>query len=144
MENKKHIYSTSIEQFVKFIIVGISNTIISFLLYAVFRYLFQKLQLFEKEYIIASVLSFLLSVLWSYYWNNKFTFKKVENEFRIVWKTILKIYVAYSFASLLLNNVLLFVFVEEYNISKDIAYLMCIVITIPINYFLNKFWAFKS
>ena len=52
-----------------------SNTIISYLLYVVTLLIVSKSGV-KFDYIIANIVSWLLSVLWSFYWNNKFVFKK--------------------------------------------------------------------
>jgi putative flippase GtrA len=38
----------------------------------------------------------------------------------------------------------LFVFIEFFNISKYIAPFFGLIITIPLNFILNKLWAFSS
>ena len=52
--------------------------------------------------------------------------------------------VAYAGTGLILSNILLFVFVEKCCISKYIAYIFSIIITIPINFLINKYWAYKT
>ena len=60
-------------QFVKFGIVGVSNSVISYILYVVALLFLQNFNVFPTfDYIISQVISFLLSVLWSFYWNKKF------------------------------------------------------------------------
>lgn len=62
----------SFMQFIKFGIVGLSNTIISYVLYAITLLLLQKNMLFPKtDYLLAQIVAFVLSVLWSFYWNNR-------------------------------------------------------------------------
>ena len=64
-------------QFVKFGIVGLSNTVISYVIYVGTLILFQKNNLIPSvDYLVAQVIAFILSVLWSFYWNNKFVFEK--------------------------------------------------------------------
>ena len=59
-------------QFVKFGIIGVSNTVISYVIYIVSLLVLQKNSLFETtDYLLAQILGFLLSVLWSFYWNRK-------------------------------------------------------------------------
>lgn len=62
-------------QFVKFGIVGGSNTIISYVLYAVSLLGIQKVEVFPKiDYLLTHIIAFVFSVLWSFYWNNKMVF----------------------------------------------------------------------
>ena len=55
-------------QFVKFGIVGLSNTVISYVIYVGTLILFQKNNLIPSvDYLVAQVIAFILSVLWSFY-----------------------------------------------------------------------------
>lgn len=129
------------KEFLQFGLVGVSNTIISYLLYVVTLLLVSKSGV-KFDYIIANIVSWLLSVLWSFYWNNKFVFKKEEGEKRNIWAALFKTYVAYGFTGLILNNILSVLWVSVLHISKMLAPIINLVISIPINFFMNKLWAF--
>ena len=121
------------KEFLQFGLVGVSNTIISYLLYVVTLLLVSKSGV-KFDYIIANIVSWLLSVLWSFYWNNKFVFKKEEGEKRNIWAAL--------FTGLILNNILSVLWVSVLHISKMLAPIINLVISIPINFFMNKLWAF--
>lgn len=130
-------------QFVKFGIVGLSNTVISYLIYVISLVIIQKLELFPRvDYFIAQFLGFVLSVLWSFYWNNKYVFRNNEGQ-RNILQTLLKTYMSYAFTGLLLNSLLSYVWVEIFNWSKMIAPIINLLVSVPLNYIINKFWAFK-
>ena len=129
------------KEFLQFGLVGVSNTIISYLLYVVTLLLVSKSGV-KFDYIIANIVSWLLSVLWSFYWNNKFVFKKEEGEKRNIWAALFKTYVSYGFTGLILNNILSVLWVSVLHISKMLAPIINLVISIPINFFMNKPWAF--
>lgn len=130
-------------EFIKFGLVGVSNTIVSYCLYALSLQIFLKLNLFPStDYIIANIISFLLSVLWSFYWNNKYVFKLNKGEQRSIWKALLKTYVSYGFTGIILNNILLVLWVRVIGINKMLAPIINLIINIPINFFMNKLWAF--
>jgi len=124
-------------QFIKFGIVGLSNTAISYIIYFLLVYV-------GLHYIIASVIAFVISVLNSFFWNNKYVFKKGDNQKRNIIHSLIKTYISYAFTGLVLQNLLLFVFISILHISKYLAPLFGLVITIPLNFILNKLWAFKS
>ena len=130
------------KEFLQFGLVGVSNTIISYLLYVVTLLLVSKSGV-KFDYIIANIVSWLLSVLWSFYWNNKFVFKKEEGEKRNIWAALFKTYVSYGFTGLILNNILSVLWVSVLHISKMLAPIINLVISIPINFFMNKLWAFR-
>lgn len=123
---------STIKQFIKFGLVGVSNTLISLGTY----YL---LYFFEVNYLIANTVGFIVSVLNSYYWNNKYVFKKTQEGYL---KPLIKTFLSYG-STFLLSTVLLFVMVQYFGISEIIAPIITLVITIPLNFFMNKFWAFK-
>ena len=131
-------------QFVKFGIIGISNTVISYVIYIISLLVLQKYGLFESiDYMFAQILGFLLSVLWSFYWNRKYVF--VEEQGQIPWRQALwKAYASYAFTGLFLNTVLSMLWVELLGISKVVVPIFNIVINVPINFLMNKFWAFKN
>ncbi len=131
-------------QFVKFGIVGVSNTIISYLIYAVSLLAFRKYGMFTGTYyLVAQFVGFMLSVLWSFYWNNKAVFVLEEGKQRSVWKALLKTYVSYSFTGIFLNTLLIYLWVDLMHISEFLAPMFNLVINVPINFLINKCWAFK-
>ena len=130
-------------QFIKFGIVGASNTLISYGLNVLVLRILQPYHL-SWDYVAGNVVAFILSVLWSFYWNNKYVFTKNDGESRNVWKTLLKTYIAYGFTGIVLTNVLSWVWIDLLGISKYVAPLINLVISIPLNFLINKLWAFKS
>lgn len=131
-------------QFVKFGIVGLSNTLISYVIYVVVLLAFQKTGIFKRsDYLIAQVVAFLLSVLWSFYWNNKYVFEAERAEERNIVKALLKTYISYAFTGLFLNSVLSVLWVQILGINKMLAPIINLLISVPVNFLMNKFWAFK-
>lgn len=135
----------TIVQFVKFGIVGLSNTLISYVIYMIVLLWFQNMGVFSKiDYLIAQIVAFILSVLWSFYWNNRMVFVLEEGSRRSWWKSLLKTYVSYSFTGLFLNSLLLVLWVNILGISEFIAPIINLLISVLLNFIINKFWAFKS
>ena len=135
----------SLMQFIKFGIVGLSNTLISYVIYAVSLLLFQRFTIFgAKAYLVSQVLAFVISVAWSFYWNNKYVFKQNEGETRSIWRALLKTYISYSFTGLFLNTLLLILWVQLLHISEFIAPIINLLVSVPLNFIINKFWAFRS
>ena len=78
---------TSLLQFVKFGIVGVSNTIISYLLNIAVLLLLKPYNL-SWDYVVGNLVAFFLSVLWSFYWNNKYVFTLENGQKRSIGKTL--------------------------------------------------------
>ncbi len=123
---------SSFMQFVKFCVVGVSNTAISLAVYYIFILINPEL------YILGNAVGFVVSVLNSYFWNSTVVFKKTDEKL----KTVIKTFVAYG-TNLLLGTALLYLFVDVLSISELVAPLLNLLITIPLNFILNKFWVMK-
>lgn len=130
-------------QFVKFGIVGVSNTLIGYGLNILVLFLLSPFS-FHWDWVVANAVAFILSVLWSYYWNNKYVFTLEEGKHRDWWKALLKTYVSYGFTGIILNMALSYLWIEVFGTSKYIAPLINLIISVPLNFLINKFWAFKE
>ena len=103
-----------------------------------------ELILFFAKYIIANIIGFTVSVFNAYYWNNRFVFKAKEGERRIWWKILGKTFMYYAGTGVILSNILLVVCIDLIGISEVIAPIIILLITIPLNYIMNKYWAFAK
>ena len=126
----------NIMQFVKFGLVGLSNTILHYCIYMIcilmgFRYMF------------ANFTAFTISIINSFYWNNKYVFKNRGEVKRFWLYTFIKTYISYSLTGILLNSVLLYIEIDILEINKWIAPIANLLITIPLNFVINKFWAYN-
>ena len=81
-------------QFIKFGLIGVTNTLLSYGIYMLVIWLLTPYNI-SFDYIIGSVLGFIISVLWSFYWNNKLVFNK-DSEKRSLLKSLLKTYLSYA------------------------------------------------
>ncbi len=124
----------SLKQFIQFCLVGGSNFLIMSLTYWAFIYLL------NTDEFVALTAGFITSVFNAYYWNLVWVFKhKKGNKKKALVKFII-IYTSTYFFSLLLT----FIFVRLLNGDKFFAPFINTAVTTPINFFLSKFWAFKS
>lgn len=75
MTEKKQTKMELLIQFIKFGIVGVTNTVVSYVINVATLFLLGHAHIFQRwDYIIANTVAFILSVLWSFYWNNKLVF----------------------------------------------------------------------
>lgn len=125
-------------QFVKFGIVGVSNTLISLAVYYLCVYAL------DWHYQIGNVLGFIISVTNAYYWNSKYVFKTGERRFFAEHaKAYAKTVAAYG-GTFLLSMWLLWLWVEKLGVSEAVAPVINLLITVPLNYVINKFWTFRK
>ena len=130
-------------QFFKFGAVGISSTLISLGVYYSLVYT-------GLHYLAANVVGFVVSVCNAYFWNSKFVFKyNTENtvddnnkKTRRFSVTFVKTFVMYG-STFALGSLLLFIMVDILDVSEWIAPLLNLCVTVPINFFVSKFWVFK-
>lgn len=158
---------SNIIQFIKFGIVGVSNTLVNYIVYVIFISL-------GAHYVVANTLGFLISVLNAYFWGSRFVFKEDETkEKRVWWQVLLKTYASYALG-FVLNTVLLALWIDVLNIGQYFGFVGSIigamssvftflpsemtavqiseligpvinmVVTVPINFVINKFWAYRQ
>lgn|SRR5574344_98418 len=133
-----------IEQVLRFCLVGLSNTVISYVLYALVVFIMQKFHLLPNyNYYVGNVISWILSVAWSFYWNNCYVFTADKREGHQILKALLKCYASYAISGLVITNLLSFLWINICGMNRYIAPLLTLIITIPVNYLLNKYWAFR-
>ena len=125
-------------QFFKFGIVGFINTVLS---YAITNIGFYLLGLHMQ---LSNAISFAITVLISFLLNSRFVFSKEENIQNSFWKSLLKVYISYSITGLFLAGILLYVEETLLGIPHYIASFMNIIITVPLNFILNKYWAYRK
>lgn len=130
-------------QFIKFGLVGLTNTIVSYILNIMTLFILSPFQVMW-DYIAGNIIAFILSVLWSFYWNNRYVFTKEKGERRSTGKALLRTYISYGITGIIINNILAWVWIERVGISKYIAPLINLVISVPLNFTINKMWAFKA
>ena len=147
-------------QFIKFCIVGVSNTLISYgidmlCFYVLFAFsdfhgwvsLLGKIGITASadlvKTVIASILAFVISVTNSYFWNNRFVFKSGNSGVKAHLKSYIKTFLCYGVTGLVISPIIKVLLVNA-GIPYAIASFGSLIITIPINFILNKFWAFKK
>lgn len=134
--NSKQIINNMVP-FLKFGLVGISNTLIALLVYYIFI-------LINKDwYMIGQVASWIISVANSFYWNNRYVFPSNKKSFKDTMTRMLKTYISYG-SVFLLTCLMLWFEIEILKISEFISPIINIVLTIPLNFLINKYWAFKQ
>ncbi len=145
----------------KFILVGISNTLISEGIYALLVY-------FGAHYLLASFVGFTVSIFTAFLLSNRFVFKEEEDkEKRVWWKVLIKTYLAYIIG-FFLNLGLLTFWMEGLKLETHIDPIMSLIaplgianftphvvaeliaeginlfLVTPVNFLLNKYWAYRQ
>ncbi len=156
----KRMKNRTLWQFIKFGIVGLSNTIISEVIYIVLIY-------FKMHYLPASFIGFSISVVNAFYWNNKYVFQWQSQSIESMMHIFGRTYIAYL-GSYLLSAALLVFWIDLLHIAtwmrlpaewclnhgftkmdqafwgKAAAAFFNLLLTVPLNFLANKYWAFKE
>lgn len=123
-------------QFIKFAIVGASNTLISLAIYYFF------LWLDPSWYLWGNVVGWAVSVANAFFWSNRYVFANGERGLSAGLKKLGKTYLCYG-ATFLLSTLLLYLEVDMWRWSAVFSPLLNLLVTVPLNFLLNKFWAFR-
>ena len=122
-------------QFIKFGMVGVANTLITLVSYWVLVHI-------GLYYIISYAVGYLLGIANAYFWNNRYVFTHGREERSHV-KSAAKVLISYGF-TFLLSELLLYIQIDQLSWSHTVAPIINLFITIPLNFLLNKFWAFHN
>lgn len=118
-------------QFIKFGIVGLSNTFITFVVY----FILVKLNVY---YVTANIIGYIAGVINSFFWNSSWVFKKSKKDLSLLIK-----FVIVNLITLAITSFVLYIGADKLNISKYVAQIISTIIGILFNYTLNKLWTFK-
>lgn len=138
-------FNSFLKQFLKFSIVGLSNTFVSFAVtygsILITRYFFKEIPANDPVLVfLATFLGFAVGVLNSYYWNNKYVFTKTKGGNLV---PLLKSYACYGVIFILSYILNAFVFTKIFNLPNILIPVLQIFICTPLNFLANKLWAFK-
>lgn len=122
-----------IKQVIRYGFVGLAGTLLSLAIYLPIVWIREDL------YIFAYTTCFVVSVVFTYFLNNKFVFDKKEQGHV---KPLIKAYISYGIG-FLIGTVSLYVLVHFFEIPATIAPVLTLGVTVPINFLLNRFWTFK-
>lgn len=113
------------KEFFKFIIVGILNTSITYLIYLLLSYFL--------DYKTAYALGYVVGLVFSYFMNSIIVFKS---------KLTLKKGIQFPFVyvvQFILSECILILFIDQFKLNKNISPLIIVVLTTPVTFLLSKF-----
>ena len=120
-------------QFVKFGIVGVSNTLISFAVYTLL------LKVFGVWYVAASGIGFAVGAVNGFLWNRAWTFRGHVGDAL----TPVRWFVVQS-CGLLVDLALVYVFVDGVGLDELVGQAMTTVIVTVLTFFVNRAWTFRE
>ncbi len=134
---------TDYKEVINYLIVGVLTTVVSIVSFAIFQNFALGFSLFGltvKKYMVSTVLSWIVAVLFAYVTNRKFVFeshsKKVVSEF-------IK-FVTARIMSLLAEIVCMYILIDLMHSDEMIAKILVQVLIIVLNYVFSKLFVFKK
>jgi putative flippase GtrA len=122
------------KRLIKFLTVGLSNTLIS---YVAFIILYNYIIVHNAA--ASQSLSYFTGILWSFFWNKKWTFGgDAHNAMTFIRFLVLQ------FSMLLLSTGGLYLAVDELNFNVNISWFVVMAVITIINYVGSKNWVFRS
>ena len=113
------------QEFIRFVLFGGVNTLLGYLIYVVL--------LLFLNYKVSFTITYVSSIFISYYLNSKFVFyRKISLKKGLIYPSVYL--VQYLTCMLLLH-----IFVEIINLSKFIAPILAVLLTVPVTFFLSRF-----
>lgn len=128
---KKH------EEGINYLIFGFLAFVLNYILYFLFA------DAISMHYMAATVLSWVLTVVFAYWTNRTFVFKSQNKEAGAVWKEFIS-FIGARVATEVLEIALMYIMVDVAGINDKISKLVCQTIVILANYVLSKIWIFKD
>jgi len=120
------------KHFIKYVLIGAMNTVVSYLTYSV-------LLVIGLKYSAALAFSYLIGIMHSYAWNRYWNFRS-RSPFGTETMRFVLAYVISFFINLLLLKAL----IEQALIQPFIAQAVAIAITAPATFLLMRYWVFKK
>lgn len=123
----------------KFIVVGIANTIFGMAIMFLFY------NLFHFNYWISSASNYIFGSILSYFLNKYFTFQNKSKDKRIIVRFVINITICYLVAYGVAQPVIKVLFSSFPQGTQDnIAMLAGTILFVGLNYLGQRFWAFKK
>lgn len=127
------------EEGINYLIFGFLAFVLNYILYRIFK----SESLLNLNYLIATALSWVLTVIFAYWTNRTFVFRSKNAGAANLVKEFIS-FISARIATELLELLLMFLMVDLAKINDDIAKLIGQAVVIVTNYFLSKLWIFKE
>ncbi len=127
------------EEIIWYLIIGGLTTLVSILTYyAVTHSLLNPEDKLELQ--IAEIISWIAAVLFAYFTNRKYVFKKKN---KISWQEFFS-FVSSRISTLLIEMLIMYIFVSILHMDDKVIKIIAQVVVIILNYVLSKFIVFKK
>lgn len=126
-------HNKDIVQFIKFILVGIINTTLTYITYVILR-------LFKIPPIICNTAGYIIGVINSYLWNKKWVFKTTETNVKKEFIHFIFVF----FICYILQLLVFYLMINYTAINEYIIQIVGMAVYTILNYTLNRIYSFKE
>ena len=129
-------------QVLLFALVGFSSALVNMGIYNLVLWGMQKLGwLPGYDYLVALFFGFVISVAWAFFFNRRFVFRSPGAPWK---ESLIKVYITYSITGIGLSSLLSCLWVQVFDIPKEIVTIINDILCFPVNFLLNKYWSFRK
>lgn len=121
---------------IRYLIIAFVDTVLSYSVYGILLFC-------GAHYLVGSVAGFTASTVSAFYLNTRFVFTPKGKKPEYTIRGLVKTFCSYGFTGVVTYNLLLMMWIEIFHIPKLIAPVLSSAINFPINFCLNKYWAFR-
>lgn len=125
--------SKRVEEIINYLFFGILTTFVSILSYFVLR-------LIIDNYMVCTIISWFISVIFAYFTNRIFVFKNFEKKIFIQ----LLFFIGSRLISLLFEMITMYILVDFVSVNDKVSKIFVQLIVIVLNYILSKMFVFKN
>lgn len=118
-------------KFVKFLIVGLLNTAITYITYVVLRF-------FNIDIVVSNMIGYILGLINSFVWNKTWVFKHKGNVLKEATLFLFCFCICYSIQLLVL------MYMNEKGINEYLTQFIAMVVYTVLNFILNRVITFKT
>lgn len=124
----------TVKQFIKFSLVGVSNTAFDFSIYIILT------RAFDFNFLLANAVAFTAVVSWSYMANKWWTFRDTSKHTNQQFTRFIMI----SIVGLLINEGILLTLVKYFDMWDLMAKLIAVILVVFWNFWANRTWTFTD
>jgi len=125
------------KEIINYLIIGVSTTTINYISFVLLT------KLYNIDIHTSNIIAWVISVIFAYFTNKLFVFQSKSFKTEVIVKEMLSFAAARVF-SLLLEEAMLYIFVNILNMNELIIKLIANIVVIIVNYILSKLFIFKN
>ena len=128
---------SAMPQSLRFVIIGISNTLLSYLVFICSYHSIIKL---EHAALIAQILAYCSGIIWSYYWNSRWTFANPNVNHS---NTFIR-FVLSQIIFAVLSAISIGLLVDQLKFHATLSWICVMGLLTAANFLISKMWVFRE